>query len=192
MDDRTIGHGTARYEIYSLKSIALFAVHLMSLIAYRWPTMIYGTELGLWHGIILTVPSQQVSHNDTLYYAMLNAASMPDQSMRHETRIDPVRPQPPGLSTNLHALFLALRDRHSSNPIDKVCAIAFPFQKRGNGDFHITFPIYDPSTPCNRQLLPQTRFLESFLEYVHSFRYQALRPTFTGPVFLRGSSGVLG
>ena len=121
----------------------------MSLIAYRWPTMIYGTELGLWHGIILTVPSQQVSHNDTLYYAMLNAASMPDQSMRHETRIDPVRPQPPGLSTNLHALFLALRDRHSSNPIDKVCAIAFPFQKRGNGDFHITFPIYDPSTPVS-------------------------------------------
>ena len=44
----------------------------------------------------------------------------------------------------------------------------------------------------HRQLLPQTRFLESFLEYVHSFRYQALRPTFTGPVFLRGSSGVLG
>ena len=45
---------------------------------------------------------------------------------------------------------------------------------------------------CHRQLLPQTRFLESFLEYVHSFRYQALRPTFTGPVSLRGSSGVLG
>ena len=44
----------------------------------------------------------------------------------------------------------------------------------------------------HRQLLPQTWFLESFLEYVHSFRYQALRPTFTGPVFLRGSSGVLG
>ena len=62
---------------------------------------------------------------------------------------------------------------------------------------------YDVSTPAlesdrerweskHRQLLPQTRFLESFLEYVHSFRYQALRPTFTGPVFLRGSSGVLG
>ena len=48
------------------------------------------------------------------------------------------------------------------------------------------------TTSWHRQLLPQTRFLESFLEYVHSFRYQALRPTFTGPVFLRGSSGVLG
>ena len=44
----------------------------------------------------------------------------------------------------------------------------------------------------HRQLLPLTRFLESFLEYVHSFRYRALRPTFTGPVFLRGSSGALG
>ena len=44
----------------------------------------------------------------------------------------------------------------------------------------------------HRQLLPQTGFLESFLEYDHSFRYRALRPTFTGPVFPCGSSGALG
>ena len=42
-----------------------------------------------------------------------------------------------------------MRGRHSSNPIDKVCAIAFPFQKRQQGSFHVTFPIYDPSTPVS-------------------------------------------
>ena len=71
---------------------------------------------------------------------MLTAASMSDSD---QCNIDLPLP------TNLHDLFLAIRDRHSSNPIDKVCAIAFPFQKRGNGDFHVTFPIYDPSTPVS-------------------------------------------
>ena len=65
---------------------------------------------------------------------MLTAASMPEL---------------PRSSTNLHALLLAIRDRHSSNPIDKVCAVAFPFQKRGDGNFRVTFPIYDPSTPVS-------------------------------------------
>ena len=44
----------------------------------------------------------------------------------------------------------------------------------------------------HQQLLPETGFLKSFLEYDHSFRYQALRSTFTGPVFLHGSTGALG
>ena len=35
-------------------------------------------------------------------------------------------------------------------------------------------------------------FLESFLEYVHSFRYWVLRPAFIGLVFPLGSSGALG
>ena len=130
----------------------------MSLITYRcWPAAICATKLGLWHGIILTVSSQQVSHNVTLHDAMLIAASMPD--------LPP--PEPPwshllGLPTNLnerpqflrpptslHALLLALRDRHSSQPIDKVWAIAFPFQKRSDSNFSVTFPIYDPSTPVS-------------------------------------------
>ena len=115
----------------------------MSLITYRWPAAICGTELGLWHGIILTVSSQQVSHNATLHNAMLNAASMPDLLT---TQILNEIPGPP---TNLHNLFLTLRDRHSSNPIDKVFAIAFPFQKRVDSIFHVTFPIYDPSTPVS-------------------------------------------
>ena len=55
----------------------------------------------------------------------------------------------PHLPTKLHDLFLAISDRHSSNPVDKVCAIAFPFQKRGRGNFQVTFPIYDPSTPVS-------------------------------------------
>ena len=49
---------------------------------------------------------------------------------------------------DLKALLLAMRGRHSANPIDKVCAIAFPYQKRTTHNDHIvTFPIYDPSTP---------------------------------------------
>ena len=51
MIDNLAGHGTVRYEIYSLKSIALFTIRLI----YRWSAAIYGTELGLWHVIILTV-----------------------------------------------------------------------------------------------------------------------------------------
>ena len=42
----------------------------------------------------------------------------------------------------MNALLLAMRGRYSSNPIDKVCAIVFPFQKRIRD---ITLPIYDPS-----------------------------------------------
>ena len=115
----------------------------MSLITYRWPAAICGTKLGLWNGIILTVSSQQISHNVTLHDAMLNAASMPDQSMfKHPGG----QSRPP---TTLHALLLALRDRHSSQPIDKVWAIAFPFQKRRNSNFSVTLPIYDPSTPVS-------------------------------------------
>ena len=92
---------------------------------------------------------------------MLNAASMPDLST-HVTNdqnwADRIRRDPemdrsgvylPRLPTNLHNLFLAIRDRHSSTPIDKVWAIAFPFQKLGNVNFHVTFPIYDPSTPVS-------------------------------------------
>ena len=56
--------------------------------------------------------------------------------------------QYPRQPVDLKALLLAMRGRHSANPIDKVCAIAFPFQKRITQNNHIvTFPIYDPSTP---------------------------------------------
>ena len=51
---------------------------------------------------------------------------------------------------DLNALLISMRGRHSSNLIDKVCAIAFPFQKRAVHNFHnITFPIYDPNTPIS-------------------------------------------
>ena len=47
---------------------------------------------------------------------------------------------------DLNAILLAMRGRHSSNPMDKVCAIALPFQKGGifNID-NVTFPIYNSS-----------------------------------------------
>ena len=48
---------------------------------------------------------------------MKNAASMgPVTELREPTKLD--------------SLLRAMRGRHSSNPIDKICAIAFPFQKR--------------------------------------------------------------
>ena len=51
---------------------------------------------------------------------------------------------------DLDALLRAMRGRHSSSPIDKVCAIAFPFQKRRFDNFdNITFPIYDSNTPVS-------------------------------------------
>ena len=49
---------------------------------------------------------------------------------------------------DLNALLISMRGRHSSNLIDKVCAIAFPFQKHGSFNIHnVTLPIYDPNTP---------------------------------------------
>ena len=51
---------------------------------------------------------------------------------------------------DLDAIFHTMRGRHSSNPIDKVCAIALPFQKRGYyGNLVVKFPIYDPNTPVS-------------------------------------------
>ena len=51
---------------------------------------------------------------------------------------------------DLSTLLYAMRGRYSSNAIDKVCAIAFPFLKRGSHNFrNVTFPIYDPSTPVS-------------------------------------------
>ena len=47
--------------------------------------------------------------------------------------------------------------RHSSNPVDKVCSIAFPFQKRGSRKVDVKFPIYDPNIPVSvawDQLIP--------------------------------------
>ena len=70
---------------------------------------------------------------------MTNAASMRD-NMRAETGAF-------NTPTELNTLLLAMCGRYSSNPIDKVCSIAFPFQKRGSSNFHsVTFPIYDPNT----------------------------------------------
>ena len=75
---------------------------------------------------------------------MENAASMQDTKESMFTSRGSRSSRKPA---DLNALLLAMRERHSSNPIDKVCAIAFPFQKRRAGNFHVTFPIYDPSTP---------------------------------------------
>ena len=49
---------------------------------------------------------------------------------------------------DLNALLRGIRKRHSSNPIDKICAIAFPFIKYHYAtDSYMTLPIYDSNTP---------------------------------------------
>ena len=53
------------------------------------------------------------------------------------------------VSCDLNALLLGVRKRHSSNPIDKMCAIAFPFMKCTYGTYLMALPIYDSSTPTS-------------------------------------------
>ena len=53
-------------------------------------------------------------------------------------------------SCDLNALLRGMRQRHSSNPIDKICAMAFPFMKCNyTWDLDMTLPIYDPNTPTS-------------------------------------------
>ena len=54
------------------------------------------------------------------------------------------------ISCDLNALLRGMRQRHSSNPIDKIWAIAFPFMKCNYAwNFDMTLPIYDSSTPTS-------------------------------------------
>ena len=81
-----------------------------------------------------------MDHDQNLYSAIKNAASMSDlrSSSNFGTPRDPI---------DLSALLHAMRGRHSSNTIDKICSIAYPFVKRRLGNFNpITFPIYDSNT----------------------------------------------
>ena len=54
------------------------------------------------------------------------------------------------VSCDLNALLRGMHKRHSSNPIDKLCAIAFPFVKSNYvGNLSMTLPIYDLNTPTS-------------------------------------------
>ena len=126
-------------------------IHYTSQVIYHWPAAIsncYRDSEDL-NMVLYVLMDQQVDHDHTLYSAMKNAASMGDglnELGRVVGRVVGRRREP----TNLDTLLLAIRGRHSSNPIDKICAIAFPFQKRGSHNFHnVTFPIYDPNTPIS-------------------------------------------
>ena len=56
----------------------------------------------------------------------------------------------PIVSCDLNDLLLGLRKRHSSKPIDKMCAIAFPFMRCNYAlNLYITLPIYDSNTPTS-------------------------------------------
>ena len=54
------------------------------------------------------------------------------------------------ISCDLSSLLRGIRQRHSSNPMDKIWAIAFPFMKCNYAwDVDMTLPIYDSSTPTS-------------------------------------------
>ena len=54
------------------------------------------------------------------------------------------------VSCDLNALLRGVRKRHSSNPIDKMCAIAFLFMKCNYAiNLKMTLPIYDSNTPTS-------------------------------------------
>ena len=49
---------------------------------------------------------------------------------------------------NLDVLLRSLNGQYSSNPIDKGCSVAFPFQRRGSETWiQMTLLIYDPGIP---------------------------------------------
>ena len=51
---------------------------------------------------------------------------------------------------DLNALLRGIRKRHSSNPIDKISAIVFPFMKYSYAtDSCMNLPIYDSNTPTS-------------------------------------------
>ena len=86
-----------------------------------------------WYVIILQVDD----NGQLLHSAMNNAESY--ITMRFGTV---------GLP-NMDALLRSMRRRHSSNLIDKVCSLAFPFQRLGYDLPKVTFPIYDPGIPIS-------------------------------------------
>ena len=56
----------------------------------------------------------------------------------------------PIVSCDLNALLRGMHKRRSSNPIDKMCAIAFPFMKCNYAlNLYMTLPIYDSNTPTS-------------------------------------------
>ena len=99
------------------------------------------------------------------------------------------------VSSDLNALLLGLRKRHSSNPIDKMCAIAFPFMKCNYAaSLRITLPIYDSNTPTSvawerviSSLASTTMTLDEATlvaypgddDILHSFAYKKVSPLVT-------------
>ena len=54
------------------------------------------------------------------------------------------------ISCDLNSLLRGMRQRHSSYPIDKICAIAFPFTKCNYvNHLYMALPIYDSNTPTS-------------------------------------------
>ena len=81
---------------------------------------------------------------------MRNAGGMHENSSEGQTKHSLPGVYIPKEMPDLDALLRALRGRYSSNPIDKVWAIAFPFQRRkAREHVAVTLPIYNARTPVS-------------------------------------------
>ena len=94
----------------------------------------YATKLRLWH-----ITTQQVGDGQILHSVIFN-----DNFIRSTAPVTG-----PGEVPNLDALLCSIRQRHSSNLIDKVCSLALPLQRRMFPNIPVIFPIYDASTPSS-------------------------------------------
>ena len=52
-------------------------------------------------------------------------------------------------SCDLNAFLRGMRKRYSSNPMDKICAIALPFMKRNYAILTLPVPVYDSNIPAS-------------------------------------------
>ena len=104
--------------------------------------------------------------------------------------IGPVSSQQKHKTTDIHCQNPTRTQKAQSGTVTTVKFIPFnraqPSRKPNTRlpQWHITVK--------HRQLLPQIRFLKSFLDTSYSFRVLALRPGFTGPVLRQESPGALG
>ena len=83
---------------------------------------------------------------------------------------------PPRELPDLDAILCSMSGRYSSNLIDKVCSIAFPFQRRGPDVMaKVAFPIYDACLPVSvawEQLISIMASTDMYFGDLHAMTFQ--------------------
>ena len=94
--------------------------------------------------MVLCCCIQQIDGGGQLLHSAMNTAAALGSPYERDSHFKKSYIELP----DVDAILNAMRERSSSNPIDKVCAVAYPFQKRGFHDYaSVVLPIYDPRTP---------------------------------------------